>query len=227
VQKSSAKLRISKRNPLVSSTNKKCKKKVKFKKPFSNTIKISYCTAKKQISKLKVKKSYNSGYRRNLFMSSWKAVGNIKLKGGAYCSNGNMRSYILNRDSLEPVSANNYCTISKGKWKSPYNGRIYSNAYGGTVQIDHIVSLSNAWKSGAYKWSSNKRHKYAMDKELLLSVDGESNMKKSDGSIDEWSPGLKKSICPYAINQIQVKYKYGLFVTSSEKSSLKNALKRC
>ena len=55
----------------------------------------------------------------------------------------------LKTESLSPTTQNSYCTVSRGKWFSFYNGRYYFNAYGGTLQIDHVVPVENAWVSGA------------------------------------------------------------------------------
>ena len=73
------------------------------------------------------------------------------------------RAVVLMDESLKPVTKNSYCTVERGKWYSFYNAKYYYNAYGGTVQIDHVVPVENAWISGAWKWTRSTRVRYYND----------------------------------------------------------------
>ena len=46
------------------------------------------------------------------------------------------------------------------------------------MQIDHVVALADAWRTGARKWSSAGRVRYANDLSVLLAVDGPENEAK-------------------------------------------------
>ena len=46
------------------------------------------------------------------------------------------------------------------------------------VQIDHVVALADAWRSGAWQWDAQRRQEFANDPENLLAVDGQANEDK-------------------------------------------------
>jgi hypothetical protein len=95
------------------------------------------------------------------------------------------------------------------------------------VQIDHIVSLSNAWQTGAFKLNMATRTQFANDPLNLLAVQGRLNSQKGDGDAATWLPPLKSYRCKYVARQIAVKSKYGLWVTAPEKSAIANILAKC
>ena len=95
------------------------------------------------------------------------------------------------------------------------------------VQIDHVVSLSNAWQTGAFKLTSAERTQFANDPLNLLAVDGPLNEQKGDGDAATWLPPLKSYRCKYVARQIAVKAKYDLWVTPPEKSAMKSILAKC
>jgi hypothetical protein len=95
------------------------------------------------------------------------------------------------------------------------------------VQIDHVVSLSNAWQTGAFKLTLEKRTQFANDPDNLLAVQGRLNSQKGDGDAATWLPPSKSYRCTYVAKQIAVKAKYGLWVTAPEKAAMKNILAKC
>ncbi len=52
-----------------------------------------------------------------------------------------------------------YCDVVSGRWFDPYGGQRYTNP--SDIDIDHIVPLANAWRSGASKWTTAKRERFA------------------------------------------------------------------
>jgi hypothetical protein len=95
------------------------------------------------------------------------------------------------------------------------------------VQIDHVVALSNAWQTGAFKFSYDKRLAFANDPMNLLAVKGRLNSQKGDGDAATWLPPRKNIRCAYVSQQIVVKAKYGLWVTKPEKAAMLNLLNQC
>ena len=68
------------------------------------------------------------------------------------------RDAALIRDGTEErVEA--YCDVASGNWFDPYGGRSYTDP--GDIDIDHVVPLANAWRSGASSWSTTKRESFA------------------------------------------------------------------
>ncbi|KAI9649957.1 hypothetical protein NHQ30_002542 [Ciborinia camelliae] len=78
-------------------------------------------------------------------------------------------------------------------WYSPYDGATWTAA--SDVDIDHLVPLSNAWKSGAASWTTAQRQVFANDlvNPQLLAVTDSVNSAKSDSGPEDWKPSLSMS----------------------------------
>lgn len=160
-----------------------------------------------------------TGYVRAEFGSGW-----------ATQSGCDTRNIILNRD-LTKVSIDKDCNVISGILNDPYTGKVISFKRGaGTssqIQIDHVVSLSDAWQKGAQALSKEKRTELANDPLELLAVDGKANQDKSDGDAATWLPPNKSFRCQYVARQIAVKIKYSLWMTNAEYNVVKNILSKC
>lgn len=172
------------------------------------------------LGRLQVKgRAPKGGYTRDEFGSGW------ATKSG--CST---RNIILNRDLESPIVDSN-CNVISGTLNDPYTGKIIEFKRGsgtsGSVQIDHVVALSDAWQKGAQQLSKNDRVKLANDPLELLAVDGPANMQKSDGDAATWLPSNKQFRCQYVARQIAIKLKYGLWVTKAEYEAMDRILHRC
>jgi Protein of unknown function (DUF1524) len=123
------------------------------------------------------------------------------------------------------------CVIVSGVLIDPYSGEridfIRGRVTSLAVQIDHVVSLSNAWQTGAFRWSEEKRKRFANDPLNLLAVKGSLNSQKGDGDAATWLPPRRSYWCTYAARQIAVKREYRLWVTRPEKNALARILERC
>jgi hypothetical protein len=95
-----------------------------------------------------------------------------------------------------------------------------------TVQIDHVVALSNAWSTGAQSISATSRYQLANDPLNLLAVDGPTNGLKSDSDAASFLPRVSYR-CKYVARQLSVKRKYHLWVTAAEKSTMVAVLSTC
>lgn len=138
------------------------------------------------------------------------------------------RNDILARD-LTVKEMRNACVVTAGQLADPYSGKRidFSKKEASKVQIDHVVALENAWQSGAYNLSKENREALANDPDNLLAVNGHDNMAKGSKSADQWMPPNSTYACAYASKQVQIKTRYALTVTSSEKQALADALATC
>ena len=138
-----------------------------------------------------------------------------------------LRYYVI---ELESSNAH----IPAGKTQSWMTGTLH-NKYTGTnitlrhgpdttaIQVDHIVALGDAWKTGACHWASATRKAFAIDLAELRAVDTHSNEQKSDKDAAQWLPQANRTW--YVGTQINVKAKYGLGVSSAERSAMIRVLK--
>ena len=182
-------------------------------------------TAENLLDSLPVKgRAPKTGYTRAQFGQTWADVN----RNGC-----DTRNDILKRDLTDVVfrEGTRNCVVESGILIDPYSGTTINFVKGVKssmeVQIDHVVALSNAWQTGAFKLSLERRTEFANDPENLLAVQGRLNSQKGDGDAATWLPPLKKYRCTYVSKQIAVKVKYGLWVTTPEKAAMKNILAKC
>ena len=191
---------------------------------FPNAI-AATSTAETILDSLEVKgRAPKTGYTRAQFGQTWADVN----RNGC-----DTRNDILQRDLTDVVFriGTKNCVVESGTLIDPYSGTTIYFVKGEKssmeVQIDHVVALSNAWQTGAFKLTLVKRTEFANDPENLMAVQGRLNSQKGDGDAATWLPPLKSYRCTYVSKQIAIKAKYGLWVTPPEKSAMKNILARC
>ena len=165
-----------------------------------------------------------TGYTRAQFGQAWSDVD----RNGC-----DTRNDILKRDLTAEIFKDNThdCVVLSGMLIDPYSGEsinfVRGNITSMEVQIDHVVALSNAWQTGAFKLTIKDRTALANDPLNLLAVKGRLNSQKGDGDAATWLPPLKSYRCDYVLRQIAVKIKYKLWFTAPEKEAMVRILKSC
>lgn len=165
-----------------------------------------------------------TGYTRAQFGSAWADVD----RNGCDTRNDILRRDLI--DILYKPSTRN-CVIVSGTLVDRYSGETINFVRGVVtsmeVQIDHVVALSNAWQTGAFKLSAEKRKALANDPLNLFAVKGRLNSQKGDGDAATWLPPRKSFRCTYVAQQIAVKAKYSLWVVPPEKAAMVAILATC
>ena len=165
-----------------------------------------------------------TGYTRAQFGQRWADVD----RNGC-----DTRNDILKRDLTGEIfkEKTRECVVLSGKLIDPFSGEVIyfvrGNISSMEVQIDHVVAMSNAWQTGAFKLSLQDRTAFANDPLNLLAVKGRLNSQKGDGDAATWLPPLKSYRCEYVSRQIAVKRKYKLWFTAPEKAAMVRILKSC
>lgn len=173
-------------------------------------------TAQTELNSLTVAAEANAGtYDRDLF-PHW-----ITISGTC-----NTRETVLKRDGSNVV-VSSACAATSGSWFSPYDGATWTAA--GDLDIDHVVPLAEAWRSGASAWTTAKRQSFANDltRPQLIAVTDNVNQSKSDQDPSTWQPSVTSYRCTYARMWIAVKYYWGLTLQSTEKTALQTMLNTC
>jgi hypothetical protein len=143
------------------------------------------------------------------------------------------RNDILKRDltSILFKAGTRNCVVASGTLIDPYSGEtinfVRGNVSSMEVQIDHVVALSNAWQTGAFKLTLEQTTALANDPLNLFAVKGRLNSQKGDGDAATWLPPLKSFRCAYIAQQIAVKAKYSLWVVPPEKAAMVGILAKC
>lgn len=135
-----------------------------------------------------------------------------------------VRDAALIRDG-EDVMVGDGCRIESGTWLDPYTTNTYTDPQ--DVDIDHVVPLANAWRSGASEWSADEREAYANAPGVLLSVEDNANQEKGDKGPEAWKPPNEAIWCDYATRWISIKSEYELSVNPQEKDALSEMLATC
>jgi hypothetical protein len=176
----------------------------------------SEATARSELAALRVAADgSSSGYSRDQF-PHWNTV-------SGSC---NTRETVLKRDGSGVVTDGS-CASTSGSWYSPYDGATWTAA--SDVDIDHVIPLSNAWKTGASSWTQTRRTQFANDlsNPQLIAVTDNVNQSKGDQTPATWKPSRTAYWCTYSKMWVHVKYRYSLTVNSAEKSALTTMLGYC
>jgi hypothetical protein len=135
---------------------------------------------------------------------------------------------VLIRDADGPIQLSaNGCRVMSGLWFDPYTALTFTDP--ADLDIDHVVPLADAHRSGGWAWTTDRRHTFANDLTglELLAVDDGTNTAKSDKSPDQWLPPNTDDRCRYATTWTSIKATWGLTITDAEQSTLRELLTAC
>jgi len=156
---------------------------------------------------LYISTDHPSGYDRSLF----------KLWIDADKNGCDTRKEVLISEAIVKPTKSAGCKLVGGKWISRYDFITYTDS--SKLDIDHLVPLAEAWRSGAWAWTNQQRMEYANDLGIpmaLNAVTASVNRSKGDRDIASWLPSDKKYLCDYLKGWVTVKAKYKLTVDVSE-----------
>jgi hypothetical protein len=162
-----------------------------------------------------VEREHGAGYDRDLF-AVW-----LDLDGDG-CDT---RQEVLMLESLSPAQVDrNGCSVIAGDWVSLYDGLTATDP--STLDIDHVVPLKEAWDSGAWSWSPERRIAYGndvSDPRTLAAVSAESNRSKGDADPSNWLPPTGDR-CQYLATWVAIKARWTLSMDPSEFGRIRNLL---
>jgi len=181
----------------------------------SAPARVDPATSRRQLDELTVARPGSMrGYSRDKF-PHWREIG----------SNCDVRDAVLKRDGTKVKTSG--CNVVAGTWRSAYDGLVLTSPT--KVDIDHLVPLANAWRSGAASWTTAKREDFAndLDHPQLWAVSATSNRAKGDQDPSTWRPKETSVWCEYAKDWITVKTAWKLTVTTGERGALTDMLGKC
>ena len=140
------------------------------------------------------------------------------------------RDEVLAAESREPVSylTDEECRVASGQWLTPYSNSVVTDP--SELDIDHMVPLGNAHRSGGWEWSAERREQYANylgDPQHLIAVTTSVNRSKGARGPEEWKPEDESRWCRYAVDWIMIKDTWDLTVTQAEHDALVQMLNTC
>ncbi|WP_437087701.1 HNH endonuclease family protein [Streptomyces sp. enrichment culture] len=172
------------------------------------------------VASLPVAVEDRTGYQRTSF-KHWNA-GDVPADG---C---NTRAEVLLAEAVEYPEIGPGCTLTGGLWWSYYDEKAVTPA--GSLDIDHMVPLAEAWDSGASAWTAQRREAYANDQGApasLVAVRAASNRSKGDKDPFEWLPPSPEVLCRYGAEWTATKLRWGLAVDDAERDRLLDIAAGC
>ncbi len=142
----------------------------------------------------------------------------------------NTRHEVLIAESITPVTFTNSsgCAVASGQWIGPFTGTVVNTA--GELDVDHMVPLANAHRSGGWAWSTTEKRVFANDLSYpghLNAVTASANRSKGSRGPEAWRPPDERSWCQYAADWATIKDNWGLIVTIAESEALQVMLDTC
>jgi hypothetical protein len=118
------------------------------------------------------------------------------------------------------------CVLTGGRWISAYDGKTFTKDSG--LDVDHMVPLAEAWRSGAWAWTAKQRQDFAndlSDPRALIAVSASSNRSKGDRDPKTWLP--TKGKCTYIESWVAIKVRYSLTFDTGELSVIQSYFTSC
>jgi hypothetical protein len=107
--------------------------------------------------------------------------------------------------------------VTGGQCLDPYTNLVETGP--SSVDIDHVVPLANAHRSGAWAWGTAAKVAYTNDlgdPYHLVAVSDNVNQSKGDRGPEEWKPPYTGDWCRYATDWATIKKNWLLTVTQAE-----------
>ncbi|MBK6873059.1 MAG: HNH endonuclease [Kineosporiaceae bacterium] len=158
-------------------------------------------------------------YLRSAFGTGW---GDPDGNG---CDTGND---VLARDLTSTKRAGDHCVVTGGRLLDPYVGRtVTARSVSGTIALDFVVPLADAWTSGAHAWTDQQRRDFLDDARNVQAVQASTTAKKRNRDASGYIPSSVRYRCTYIARQIGLKYHYRLTVSDAERAVMTQVLTTC
>jgi hypothetical protein len=138
------------------------------------------------------------------------------------------RQEVLIAEFLIPVTTNAAGKVVAGLWVGPYASFITRDPK--ALDIDHMVPLNEAHRSGGHSWGPDRRQAYAnslADPNHLVATWHSTNRSKGDKDPANWMPPNRSYWCDYLNNWIAIKREWSLSMDDAEAKAIRKGLKVC
>ncbi|MFW6187988.1 MAG: HNH endonuclease family protein [Actinomycetota bacterium] len=142
-----------------------------------------------------------------------------------------LRSDVLVRDleNVETEPGSTPCAVRAGQLTDLYTGEAvdYTAQRPDAVQVDRIVSLTDAWASGAGFWTAEQRGQFAADLDNVQLVADRTFRDRAGADAGRWLPPQESARCDLVAHQVAVKTEWDLSVDEAEKTAMAEVLAGC
>jgi len=139
------------------------------------------------------------------------------------------RQEALIAESLIPVTfeTEKRCRVDTGLWVCPFTGMVFTDP--GVLDVDHLVPLKEAWRSGADRLNPVELELYANyleDANHLVVVWRSANRSKGAKDPSDWMPANRAYWQEYLRDWINVKWRWDLDSDPDEKEAISKLLSK-
>ena len=140
----------------------------------------------------------------------------------------NTREEVLIAESTAPVQLGPGCKVLAGEWDDRYTGRRVTSPT--ALEIDHLVSLSDAHASGGWAWPAERKVAFTNDLEdadELNATWGPENQRKADYGPDRWLPPNSAFRCAYVAAYARIKARWELTMSPAQWAAVERVWSDC
>lgn len=132
----------------------------------------------------------------------------------------NTRHELLVAMSLGPVrfKGRRPCKVARGLWRDAYTGELVANP--DKLDVDHLVPLAEAYRSGGSRWTLSERRAFANDLDNLVLTRRALNRKKGDRDPAGWLPPNTELRCAYVRRWVAIKQRWRLAMDAAEERAV-------
>lgn len=144
------------------------------------------------------------------------------------CQDARQEALIAESQSAVVYENSDKCRVESGNWFGVYTGKSFTDP--GDLDVDHMVPLANAHRSGGWAWQKARKEGYANDLSYanhLIAVQAAANRQKGSDGPEGWRPSRREYWCQYATDWATIKQDWGLTANPSEADALREMLQTC
>ena len=144
------------------------------------------------------------------------------------CQDARQETLIAEADGPLTYETAERCRVETGRWVDPYTLEVFQDP--SDMDVDHVVPLANAHRSGGWTWSRERKAAYANDLDFqghLVAVAPSANRSKGSRGPEDWRPPNEDYWCDYATDWLKIKDKWELTATDREWIALREMLDTC
>ncbi|MDR2538579.1 MAG: HNH endonuclease family protein, partial [Bifidobacteriaceae bacterium] len=123
------------------------------------------------------------------------------------------------------------CKFTSGDWYDAYSGSVLTfksaEEISDSLQLDHIIPVSYAFRHGANLWSAIKRSVFYNDINNFIAVNATDNISKGNSGPSEWMPPNQDYWCTYSHRWVGIAKAWGISFEREDYDKLLEILIEC
>jgi len=135
------------------------------------------------------------------------------------------RHEVLQEEAVTFSMSDNGCSVNGGEWYDPFSGLSFLDPT--DLEVDHVVALGDAWRSGAWSWSGTDRELFSNNQANLNAIAAAENQSKSDDGPATYAPSNSDQTCAYLAQYAAVKAAWQLTITQADFDALEQGIAAC